>query len=92
MTEAARMLAFCGILAGLAGCVAKPQVVEHTRTVTVEVPVVKPLPADLTKDCPPEYRYPGHIRTGDALDRLAAIELALKACRDQLERIRERQR
>lgn len=62
-----------------------------TKTISVEipVPVVKPLPLELTKDCEPRYRYPATDLTVEALiDRLVAVEIALGICRNQLELIR----
>ena len=78
-------------LALLAGC-GTPRVVTKTETVRVPVPVVKPLPPELTADCAPRYQYPANDITGEALvDRLIAVELALAICRNQLENIRAAQ-
>jgi hypothetical protein len=53
------------------------------------VPVLKPLPAELTKDCAPRYLYADNDLTVEAvIDRLTAVEIALAICRNQLELIR----
>lgn len=64
------------------------------KTVPVEipVPVVKPLPVELTQDCVPRYNYLADDLTVSALiDRLEAVEIALGMCRNQLELIRAAQ-
>lgn len=53
------------------------------------VPVIRPLPADITKDCEPRYTYPQDDITVESLaDRAEALEIALAICRNQLEVIR----
>lgn len=75
----------------LAGCASSPPVTE-TRTVEVPVPVVKPLPAELIRDCAPRYLYPADDLTVRAIvDRLEAVEIAIAICRNQLELIRAEQ-
>lgn len=75
----------------LAGCASSPPAVE-TRTVEVPVPVVKPLPAELTRDCAPRYLYPaGDLTVRAIVDRLEAVEIAIAICRNQLELIRAEQ-
>lgn len=59
-----------------------------TKTVEVPVPILKPLPQELTKDCVPRYLYPADITIEAVLDRLEATEIALAICRNQLELIR----
>jgi hypothetical protein len=60
--------------------------------VEIPVPVLKPLPAELTRDCEPRYLYPqGDLTVEAALDRLEALEIANAICRNQLELIRAAQ-
>lgn len=64
------------------------------KTVPVEipVPVLKALPAEITKDCPPRYLYPsGDITIEALIDRVLALEIAIGFCRNQLEIIRAAQ-
>ncbi|HZO14112.1 MAG TPA: hypothetical protein VFB62_12660 [Polyangiaceae bacterium] len=83
----ARTLSGC-VLASLLGCAA-PKIVTKTVPVEIPVPVVKPLPHELTKDCEPRYRYPATDLTVEAvIDRLVAVEIALGICRNQLDLIR----
>lgn len=69
-----------------------PRVVTKTVPVEIPVPVLKALPAEITKDCPPRYVYPAGDLTIEALiDRALALEIALAICRNQLEIIRAAQ-
>ena len=53
------------------------------------MPVVQQLPARLTEDCAPATGVSeGPVTVGAALDRLAAVEDALAACRARLAEIR----
>jgi hypothetical protein len=81
-------LALCAVLS-LTSCASTPQVVERVRTVTVEVPVVQPIPASLTRDCPPAHSYGERITVDDIVSRVVALEEALSVCRDQLSRLRK---
>jgi hypothetical protein len=51
--------------------------------------VVRPIPADLTRDCPPSFSYGERITVEDIVSRVVALEEALSVCRDQLSRIRD---
>ena len=76
-------------LALLTGCASAPQVVYRDRPISVPVPVVRPLPAELTADCPPAGGVaPGALTVGAVLTRLADVEDALAKCRGQLAQIR----
>jgi hypothetical protein len=67
-------------------------VVEKTSAVEIPTPVVTHLPAVMTKDCAPQYRYPADdVTIAAVLDRLEAVEIALAICRNQLEVIRAAQ-
>lgn len=79
-------------LSFVVGCASSPTVIEKTRTVTVEVPVVQKLPEQLLSDCAPAYTYPAIITVDAIIDRLVAVETANAACRDQIARIRNAQR
>lgn len=68
-----------------AGC-GTPQVVQRTETVTVTHEVTVPVPAELTKDCAPAPLADTTVRS--LVDRLAAVESSLAACRAQLDQIR----
>lgn len=61
--------------------------------IRVPVPVVKPLPDRLVRDCAPRTGVPatGALTVGDALERLAAVEDAIAICRNQLGEIRAAQ-
>lgn len=61
-------------------------------TVEVPIPVVKPLPAEILRDCDPRYRYASDDMTVEAvIDRLEAVEVALAICRNQMELVRAAQ-
>lgn len=69
-----------------------PQVVVKTVPVEIPVPVVKPLPREITADCPPRFLYPDDDVTVEAvIDRLIAVEIALGICRNNLELVRASQ-
>lgn len=73
----------------LAGCATEPRTVTRTVTVEVPVPVVKPLPSELTRDCQPRVNYPDTSMTVEAIvDRLQAVEDALAICRNEKALIR----
>lgn len=82
-------LAACALLSLTACASAPPQVVFKDRVVEVPVPVVQPIPGRLTEDCVPATNVgAGPVTVGAALDRLAAVEDALAACRGRLAEIR----
>jgi hypothetical protein len=54
--------------------------------------VVRPLPAELVRDCEPRVWYPaGSMTVGAIVDRLEAVELALAICRNEKALIRAAQ-
>jgi hypothetical protein len=63
--------------------------VDKPRDVTVYVPVVGKLPAELTADCAPAPL--AGVVVSQVLDRHAAVEVALADCRDRMKKIREGQ-
>ncbi len=76
---------------GTAGCDTTPQIVYKDRIVEVPGP---PVPAhidpELIKDCQPSTEVPtdGPLPLSSVLDRLSAVEDALKLCRDHAEKLR----
>ena len=64
------------------------------RAVEIPVPVLKPLPERLTRDCTPrtEVPYNGALTVADVLERLAAVEDALAGCWGRITTIREMQK
>lgn len=73
----------------LASCASAPTVVEKVRTIEVKVPVVQPIPANLTRDCAPDFSYGDTVTVGDIVSRVISLEDALSICRDQLQRLRQ---
>lgn len=70
----------------LAGCT---RIVYVDKPVEIPVPIVKPLPAVLVADCPPDYRIPDHeLTVRQAVARLHSVEAALAACRARMAQIR----
>jgi hypothetical protein len=68
-------------------------VVYRDRPIEVPVPVLRPLPESLTRDCAPRTQIPyaGAVTVEDALERLAATEDALALCWGQITAIRAMQ-
>lgn len=77
-------------LAMLVACANEPPVFKD-RVVKVPVPVRAEIDPRLTEDCEPAADVPltGVVTVLDALNRLAAVEIALAKCRHQLAQIRE---
>lgn len=74
-------------LFGLAGCATKTVPVDHPYEVKVTHEVTVAVPPALSKDCQPAPLADTTIQ--GLVDRLAAVEVALSACRTQLGQIRE---
>lgn len=81
------------VLLSLAGCTSVPNVVEKTRDVMVQVPVIVPLDARLTRDCVAQYQYkdPTKLPIGELIYRLNDVEDALAICNSDKALIREAQ-
>lgn len=69
----------------ITGC-GTTKVVEKTRTVEVNVAVVKPVDPAFLKDCQPAPLADSTVQA--ALDRLAATESCVSQLRDQLAQLR----
>lgn len=69
----------------LAGCT-HTVYLDKPRTVTVSVPVTKPIPPEFVADCAPAPLAGPSV--GAALDRLASVEGCLDQLRERLERLR----
>lgn len=53
----------------------------------IPVPVIKPLPAEMTADCDPGA-MPDTLTVGDVLSRAGRAEDALKECRRRMKEVR----
>lgn len=62
------------------------KLIDHPSVVTVQVPVVQPVPADLVKDCQPAPLQ--GTTMGAALNRLASVESCLAQIRKEMAGIR----
>lgn len=83
-------MGLCALLS-LASCADSPPLIK-SEPVEIPVPVLKPWPAELLKDCQPNYYYPPNNMSVEAIiDRLMAVELCLAVTRNQLEVMRAKQ-
>lgn len=65
------------------------RVVYRDRAVSVPVPVVQALPAELLVDCRPDYQIPdAELTVRQVVERLHSVEAALAMCRGRLAAIR----
>lgn len=74
----------------LASCASCPPPEVQTRTVTVEVPVVRKYPPAALADCPPDVPLPatGPLPVGALAASAEALGRALAACRGRLAALR----
>ena len=74
----------------LAHCASAP-LVTTDRPVDVPTPTLRPISAELSKDCPPSTTVTanGPLLEKSIHERLAAVEEALSDCRRRLRLIRE---
>lgn len=74
----------------LVSCASCPPAEVQTRTVTLEVPVVKRYPPAALADCPPDLPLPstGPLPVGALAASVEALGRALAACRGRLAALR----